>query len=83
VVVGNEVAAGEAELPFAGLLIRTSVRAKHGRAVSDQHSTLRRRVRRIDEHEPGNCENNDREADGCAHVVDLSSDSYPKTDVGV
>jgi hypothetical protein len=41
-----ERAAGHADLPFAGLLIQVAGRAKHGRVLSDQHSTLGPGVRR-------------------------------------
>ena len=67
VIVGDEVPTRERELPLAGFLIRVSVRAKHGRAVADEHSTLRPGVRRGDEQRSDGGDGNDRKAKQNTH----------------
>ena len=52
VVVGDEVSGRHIELPDTGLRIHRAVRAKHGRVISDEYSTLGvcQRGRDVDDH---------------------------------
>src|SRR5215212_6320341 len=65
VVIRHEIPGRQADLPFSALWVRVGVRAKHGRVVSDEHSTLGERARR----ERQQAESAEKYSDGGPHVA--------------